>query len=553
MAEPLGIAVSALAVAETAIKLVEVIYDICKAEKQLQPLVEYVELASIELTQIGALLKDEANKTLFKQALLAEVKKILKRCITAFASLDRYLKTIIRSDTQTGQLTTMAKLTWTWKQKDFAMYMAQLERCQTSLNRLLVVMVFAVTSRYVSLYVKELPRWFDGIDRNAEDTRYIKWQVKQSMILEVKARERYDSLTAADDLVPNDVINTKPNSSNGTRDLSSGKIFEANTSRELSMGELNTQNQPLAKPAQREPTAAVTIDHHMSAKASEINQGPARVMCSHNLIQADAPIDHHNRLLLSLEQCARAIDTLSSAVNRSISTWKDLKRHEQGSLQPGFSDLRSAMRRLAAEEIDLTPGGWHWDDCAKLIPASQSLPKPTVVISDAQSGQPGWSLPRWIYNSSRGQRSQESAVVQEKQGVLQYYEDDELGSFAAGPKTKPRSKADDEDLKRRGHIDERTVTMSGGRLFVSNPDLSDDEMPPTHHDAKPNTKIIRHQSRVERPTSSAFPTDVERQDVDEAEDAASINSSEDGTIPFDGPLDSATVDELLEKWVAVDV
>lgn len=31
----------------------------------------------------------------------------------------------------------------------------------------------------------------------------------------------------------------------------------------------------------------------------------------------------------------------------------------------------------------------------------------------------------------------------------------------------------DDDLKRRGSVDDRTMTMGGGRLFVANPDLSD--------------------------------------------------------------------------------
>lgn len=30
-----------------------------------------------------------------------------------------------------------------------------------------------------------------------------------------------------------------------------------------------------------------------------------------------------------------------------------------------------------------------------------------------------------------------------------------------------------EDLRRRGSVDDRTMTMGGGRLFVANPDLSD--------------------------------------------------------------------------------
>ena len=36
-----------------------------------------------------------------------------------------------------------------------------------------------------------------------------------------------------------------------------------------------------------------------------------------------------------------------------------------------------------------------------------------------------------------------------------------------------RQKKVSDDLRRRGSVDDRTMTMGGGRLFVANPDLSD--------------------------------------------------------------------------------
>lgn len=38
---------------------------------------------------------------------------------------------------------------------------------------------------------------------------------------------------------------------------------------------------------------------------------------------------------------------------------------------------------------------------------------------------------------------------------------------------KPQPPQDKSDLFRRGSVDERTATMSGTRLFIANPDLSD--------------------------------------------------------------------------------
>ncbi|KAF2769776.1 hypothetical protein EJ03DRAFT_382502 [Teratosphaeria nubilosa] len=57
-------------------------------------------------------------------------------------------------------------------------------------------------------------------------------------------------------------------------------------------------------------------------------------------------------------------------------------------------------------------------------------------------------------------------------------EERQFGGVGGLPKTTAMQAAEQkrktsEDLKRRGSVDERTMTMSAGRLFVANPDLSD--------------------------------------------------------------------------------
>jgi hypothetical protein len=42
-----------------------------------------------------------------------------------------------------------------------------------------------------------------------------------------------------------------------------------------------------------------------------------------------------------------------------------------------------------------------------------------------------------------------------------------------GPNREVSVKKNPEELRRRGSVDDRTMTMSAGRLFVANPDLSD--------------------------------------------------------------------------------
>ncbi|KAF2483764.1 hypothetical protein BDY17DRAFT_154336 [Neohortaea acidophila] len=63
----------------------------------------------------------------------------------------------------------------------------------------------------------------------------------------------------------------------------------------------------------------------------------------------------------------------------------------------------------------------------------------------------------------------------EEDGGTEASEQD-FGGIAGLPPSKPRAEQDfksAEDLKRRGSVDDRAMTMSGQRLFVANPDLSD--------------------------------------------------------------------------------
>lgn len=56
-------------------------------------------------------------------------------------------------------------------------------------------------------------------------------------------------------------------------------------------------------------------------------------------------------------------------------------------------------------------------------------------------------------------------------------QEENFGSVGGLPQKRPGaeqpSKSTLDDLRRRGSVDERTMTMSGPRLFVANPDLSD--------------------------------------------------------------------------------
>ena len=55
-------------------------------------------------------------------------------------------------------------------------------------------------------------------------------------------------------------------------------------------------------------------------------------------------------------------------------------------------------------------------------------------------------------------------------------EEQKFGGIGRLPPSKPKTEKDlklEEELRRRGSVDDRAMTMSGQRLFVANPDLSD--------------------------------------------------------------------------------
>ena len=54
--------------------------------------------------------------------------------------------------------------------------------------------------------------------------------------------------------------------------------------------------------------------------------------------------------------------------------------------------------------------------------------------------------------------------------------EEQFGGIGRLPPSKPKTERDfklEEELRRRGSVDDRAMTMSGQRLFVANPDLSD--------------------------------------------------------------------------------
>lgn len=150
MPDPLSIAFSVAGVAETGFKLVETIYaytnSVRKAEQQLQPIAEYVQVTSTAFEHIASHLRDDELRTLYKPALLSSTEDALKGCEAAFGRLSTYIQTLT-VDSDDKFITTKTKLTWRWKQKELESYQVHLERCKSTVNVLLGTLTLVNVSR----------------------------------------------------------------------------------------------------------------------------------------------------------------------------------------------------------------------------------------------------------------------------------------------------------------------------------------------------------------------------------------------------------------------
>lgn len=155
MANPLSIALGVLQVADTGAKLASGIYSyvdsVRKAEKELRPIADHVNLTSTVLREVSSHLQDATLKPFFKPALLVSTQDALRGCETVFGDLEAYLRSMERLDRKlegasTG-ITVKAKFTWPWKQSDLERQQVRLERYKGNLDLLLGTLTFISATR----------------------------------------------------------------------------------------------------------------------------------------------------------------------------------------------------------------------------------------------------------------------------------------------------------------------------------------------------------------------------------------------------------------------
>lgn len=147
MADPLSVAFGVAQVAQTGFQLVETIYSytnsVRKAEQQLRPIAEYVQVTSTAFEHIASHLRDEELRKLYKPALLTSTKDALKGCEAAFGRLKIYIQTLFND----GEVTTKTKFTWRWKQKELESHQVHLERCKSTVSVLLGTLTLVSLSK----------------------------------------------------------------------------------------------------------------------------------------------------------------------------------------------------------------------------------------------------------------------------------------------------------------------------------------------------------------------------------------------------------------------
>lgn len=155
MADPFSIALGVLQVADTGAKLASGIYSyvesVRKAEKQLRPIADYVNLTSTVLREVSSHLQDTTLTAFIKPALFSSTQDTLKGCETVFRDLEAYLKSVERSDRKPEEgsagIRVKARLTWPWKQSDLERQQVRLQRYKSNLDLLLSTLTFISATR----------------------------------------------------------------------------------------------------------------------------------------------------------------------------------------------------------------------------------------------------------------------------------------------------------------------------------------------------------------------------------------------------------------------
>jgi hypothetical protein len=159
MAEPFGIAASAFQVAGAGIALANTLKaytdSVRKAEKQLKPVADHVKLTADVLTNVGSLLKNDDIRDLYTAELLGSTSNALGGCRTAFEELEKFISKLLKPNEGTGgkiTITTSARFTLYFKQKELDVLQAHLERFKSSLDLVLGVLNLAGSARFVKPY-----------------------------------------------------------------------------------------------------------------------------------------------------------------------------------------------------------------------------------------------------------------------------------------------------------------------------------------------------------------------------------------------------------------
>ena len=149
MAEPFGIAASAIQVAGAGLSLAKTLHSyidqVKSAQKHIKAIATEVKLTSSVLEHLGALLKENEAEKLCTEAVVTDAQDALGGCKDAINEIEEAFKGVMKPMVNSARTTisATARLAWPFKKGKLETLQANLERLKSTLLLMLSVLSYA--------------------------------------------------------------------------------------------------------------------------------------------------------------------------------------------------------------------------------------------------------------------------------------------------------------------------------------------------------------------------------------------------------------------------
>lgn len=173
MAEPFGIAVSAIQVAGAGLPLAKTLHtyieEVESAQKHIKTVAVDVKLTASVLEHLGALLKENEAEKLCTQNVVLDAKDALSGCKDAFNEIEDAFKAVVKVQADGKRtVSATARFAWPFKKGKLEALQANLERLKSTLLLMLSVLSYAreKAARYVLHDVRRDERETNRVQTN---------------------------------------------------------------------------------------------------------------------------------------------------------------------------------------------------------------------------------------------------------------------------------------------------------------------------------------------------------------------------------------------------